>query len=99
MLGIMHVIMEIKTIADLEKCISDGPYSNLGRYPKYFVTSDRGILSFNSVVRNLELIKDSINGSADVSGWRVCACYINWEILLYCDHSGEQIESAYEPID
>jgi hypothetical protein len=29
-------------------------------------------------------------------GWRVVACDTNWEdASLYCDHSGERIESAY----
>jgi hypothetical protein len=29
-------------------------------------------------------------------GWRVVACDTNWEDgELYCDHSGERIESAY----
>jgi len=29
-------------------------------------------------------------------GWRVVACEANWEDAeLYCDYSGERIESAY----
>lgn len=95
----MGLVMEIKTIEELEKAISDGPFTQLGMYPKYFITNDGGILSFKSVVDNVELIKDSINDKSDVGGWRVCACDVNWESVLFCDHSGKQIESAYEPIE
>ncbi len=55
----MRLVMEIKTIEELDKAISDGPYTQLGCYPKYFVTNDGGILSFKSVVENIELIKFS----------------------------------------
>lgn len=98
-LGIMSLVMEIQTIADLEKAISDGPYTQLGMYPKYFITTDGGILSFKSVVDNVELIKDAIKDKDETGGWRVCACDVNWESLLFCDHSGKQIESAYDPIE
>jgi hypothetical protein len=79
--------------------IESGPYTSIGMYPKYFITLDGGILSFKSARENAELIRDSIRDTADVSGWQVIACDVNWESFLYCDHSGEQIESAYEPIE
>ena len=97
-LGIMRLVMEIKTIEELDKAISDGPFTQLGMYPKYFITNDGGVLSFKSVVDNIELIKDAIKDN-DRFGWRVCGCDVNWESLLFCDHSGQQIESAYEPIE
>lgn len=94
----MRLVMEIHTIADLEKAISDGKYTQLGMYPKYFVTKDGGVLSFESVFHNIELVKDAIKDK-DNSGWLVCGCDVNWESVLYCDHSGKQIESAYDPIE
>lgn len=94
----MCFVMEIKTTEELEKAIADGPYTQLGCYPKYFITNDGGILSFKSVVENLEIIKEAIKDN-DRFGWRVCACDVNWESVLFCDHSGDQIESAYEPIE
>lgn len=90
--------MEINTIAELEKAISDGPYTQLGMYPKYFITNDGGILSFETVVKEAERIKEAIKDDDDF-GWRVCGCDVNWESLLFCDHSGKQIESAYDPIE
>lgn len=97
-LGIMRLVMEIKTIAELEKAIADGPYTQLGMYPKYFITECGGVLSFETVVDNVERIKEAIT-DRHYSGWLVCGCDVNWESLLFCDHSGEQIESAYEPIE
>ena len=70
-LGIMRLVMEIKTIEELDKAISDGPFTQLGMYPKYFITNDGGVLSFKSVVDNIELIKDAIKDN-DRFGWRVC---------------------------
>jgi hypothetical protein len=98
-LGIMRLVMEIKTIEELDKAISDGPYTQLGMYPKFFITTDGGVLSFDSVKKHIELIREAISDKADVGGWRVCACDVNWESVLYCDHSGKQIESAYDPIE
>jgi hypothetical protein len=98
-LGIMRLVMEIKTIEELDKAISDGPYTQLGLYPKFFITTDGGVLSFDSVKKHIELIREAISDKADVGGWRVCGCDVNWESVLYCDHSGKQIESAYEPIE
>lgn len=79
--------------------LEGGAYTELGRYPKYFITSDGGTLSFESAKKNAELIRDAIRDTADVGGWGVIVCDVNWESFLYCDHSGEQIESAYPPIE
>jgi hypothetical protein len=90
--------MEIKTTENFETALKTNGFTDLGCYPLYFMTSDGGLLSFKSAVQNAELIKDAIKDN-DNSGWRVCACDVNWESILYCDHSGKQIESAYEPIE
>lgn len=89
--------MEIITIEDFEKALSTNGFTDLGCYPLYFVTNDGGLLSFKSAKENAELIKEAIKDD-DNFGWRVCGCDVNWESLLFCDHSGEQIESAYDPI-
>lgn len=87
------------SIQQFNNDIKVGAYTELGRYPKYFITSDGGILSFESAKKNAELIRNSIKDVADVGGWRIVLCDVNWESFLYCDHSGEQIESAYPPIE
>ena len=71
------------------------PYAWPGGYPRYFVTSDGAVLSFKSAKENAGLIVVSIDDNAN-DGWQVVGCDINWEDPeLYCDDSGERIESAY----
>ena len=75
--------------------IRDGAYAWPGGYPKYFVTSDCGALSFNSAKDNAKEIIHSIRNKVE-DGWRVIGVDINWEDSeLYCAHSGERIDSAY----
>lgn len=87
------------SISDFRRDTRNGPYAWPGGYPIYFITSDGGALSFASAKQErrniLESIRDGENGwPAD--GWRVVGCDINWEDgALFCDHSGERIESAY----
>ena len=61
----------------------------------YFITSDGAALSFASVRENLRNVMESIRDHSG-DGWRVIGANVNWEDpALYCDHSGERIESAY----
>ena len=61
----------------------------------FFITSDGGALSFKAARSEARLIMQAI-ADKDSSGWRVMACDINYEDNdLCCDHTGEQIESAY----
>jgi hypothetical protein len=61
----------------------------------FFITSDGGAFSFIGAKAARRMILDSIISHAD-DGWRVVAMEVNWEDSdLYCDHSGERIESAY----
>lgn len=85
----------IDNVAQMKATLRAGEYAWPGGYPMYFITSDGGSLSFDSVRENLRSIMDSIaNDYRD--GWKVIACEINWEDGdLYCDHSGKRIESAY----
>lgn len=83
------------TTRQFKEALRQGPFAWPGGYPLYFITSDGGTLSFASAKRNLRSILSSIrDGSND--GWCVVACEANWENPeLYCDDSGERIESAY----
>lgn len=86
---------EIKTSRAFLETLKAGPYAWPGFYPLYFITSDGCALSFQAAQDNVGIIARSIrNKSRD--GWRVVACDVNWEnASLYCDHTGELIESAY----
>lgn len=71
------------------------PYAWPGGYPRYFVTSDGAALSFKAADQESGAITDSIERRLD-DGWQVIGCDINWEDAeLFCDHTGEIIESAY----
>ena len=75
--------------------LSAGPYTWPGGYPIYFVTADGGVISFEAAKENKDLIIDAIRSGTD-SQWHVVACDINWESHITCDHTGKDIESAYE---
>ena len=93
----MTFTMLIKTVQDFETALKTNGFTDLGCYPLYFITNDGGVLSFKSAKDNAKLIKSAIEDNDDF-GWRVCGCDVNWESVIFCDHSGEQIESAYDPI-
>lgn len=85
----------IATGAELRSTIRGGEFTFPGGYPLYFITSDGGALSFDTVRKNLRSVIWSIRNQCD-DGWRVVACDINYEDAeLTDDHTGEQIESAY----
>jgi len=66
-------------------------YSSVGSYPVFYVTQDGGVLSAEAVEENLEACCDP-----EQPDWFVVAHDANWEDPdLYCDHTGERIESAY----
>ena len=84
----------VYTISDFRRDIRT-PYAWPGGYPRFFLCSDGGALSFEAAKSNRRLILESIRDE-DNSGWRIVACDINWEdIELFCDHTGKRIESAY----
>lgn len=97
--------MEIRNVFDFNKALEIGPYAWPGGYPLYFITADGGVLSWQAAIDEQALIRDSIidypfNGDQMphfTDGWRVVALEINYEDdNLYCDHTGNKIESAYE---
>jgi hypothetical protein len=83
------------TLQNFIKELKDGPYAWPGGYPKYFVTKDGGVLSFDSAKEMKNEIIDAMKNNSDPS-WYIMGVDINWEDPdLYCDHSGEKIECAY----
>jgi len=91
--------MNINTVKDLKQALRNGPYAWPGGYPLYFITSDGAALSFKAVRENLRCVIWSIKNKVS-DGWRVQAMAINYEDNdLYCDHTGEKIESAYSETD
>ena len=82
--------MRIKTVEDL-----DGVLGSSG-YPFFFITDDGGVLSEEAVEANREEIDEAIRTKDSTGGWRVVGVEINYEDdALYCDHTGERIQSAY----
>lgn len=85
----------IETPSDFGKALKRGAYAWPGGYPVFFVTSDGQALSFKAAKTNGKLVCDAIREKS-CDDWRVIAADINWENpSLYCDHTGNRIESAY----
>ena len=83
------------TIDQFREAIEYGPYAWPGGYPLYFVTSDGAALSFEAAEQNIQNIEFSIREEI-YDEWHIAAVDINWEdINLYCDDTGNRIESAY----
>jgi hypothetical protein len=91
----MQYLSNNMTTIQLKTILRSGAYSWPGCYPLYFITSDGAALSFDSVRANFRSVIWSMRNKVN-DGWRVVGCDTNWEdSSLYCDHSGERIESAY----
>lgn len=84
------------TLLEIKARLRDGPYAWPGGYPVYFVTADGGALSFKAARECWrEIVGSHLTRRRD-SGWYIVGADINWEDPgLYCDHTGERIESAY----
>ena len=87
--------MDINTTKDLKTAMRNGRFTWPGGYPLYFITSDGAALSFDAVRDNFKLcLYETKNGNC--GGWCIVACDINYEDSgLYCDHTGQRIQSAY----
>lgn len=85
----------IKTVRDFLNCLRQGKYTTVGSYPVFFLTDDGGALSYDCAFEEVFIIARAIRDESS-GGWRVVAFDVNWEDPdLYCDHTGERIESAY----
>jgi len=85
-------------LQEIKRELRAGQYAWPGGYPKYFITADGAALSFKTVRKEWrEIVRAHLMGRwGRQSGWYVDGVDINWEdAALYCDHSGERIESAY----
>lgn len=69
---------------------NDGGYSNY----VYFVTDDGGCLAIDTVIAEI----DNVNfAGPDNDGWHIMGYDVNYESVLYDDHTGNLIPSAYDP--
>lgn len=84
------------TLLEIKRRLRAGKYAD-GGYPLFFIASDGAALSFEAVRQEWRNVCEAhIVPGYRCSGWRVIACDVNWEDPnLYCDHTGERIESAY----
>jgi hypothetical protein len=83
------------TLHDLIVSVREGAFTSIGCYPKFWTTADGSVLSYAACKENVWQIARAIRDN-DNAPWRVTACGANWENPgLYCDHTGERIESAY----
>ena len=72
------------------------PYAWPGGYPQFFITADYAALSVESARENWREICGAWFDDDSSGGWLITGIEINWEdASLYCDHSGDRIESAY----
>lgn len=84
------------TLAKIKTYLRSGPYAWPGGYPLYFVMNDGAALSFKAVRQKWRCIVDAHLRGDMRSGWHIAGVDVNWEDPeLYCDHTGERIESAY----
>jgi hypothetical protein len=91
--------MKIQTIGDFRRAMRAGPYAWPGGYPIFFITADGGALSFKAARNNRRKVISSIACDDKGGGWRIVAADIAWEGPLYCDYTGERIETAYGDVE
>ncbi len=73
-----------------------GQYAWTGGYPLYFITSDGAALSYRAVRENWREVVSAHLSNDTRCGWHIAGVEINYEDPdLYCEHTGERIESAY----
>jgi len=91
--------MDIRTLSDFRRAMRAGPYAWPGGYPVYFVTADGAALSFQAARDNRREILDAIASDDNGGGWRVVGADLALEGPLFCDHTGQPIETAYGDVD
>ncbi|MFA5053994.1 MAG: hypothetical protein WC565_08035 [Parcubacteria group bacterium] len=83
------------TLHELIVSLREGPFTSLGSYPKFWVTTDGTVLSFEAVTEELGQVARSTRDRAK-DGWAIEGVGVNWEDPeLYCDVTGARIPSAY----
>lgn len=82
-------------LKDLFASLREGRFTSYGCYPKYWVTKDDSVLSYDAVLENIWEIARATRDGTDKS-WDMAGVAINWQATdLYCDVTGQRIESAY----
>lgn len=83
---------------DLAQALRDGPFAD-GGYPRFFITVDGAILSYETVREHAKLCLRYTGQpklGPDAAQWAIFGADINWEDPdLHCHHSGQRIPSAY----
>jgi hypothetical protein len=88
--------MRAMTAIEFTQILESGPYAWPGGYPLYFIMADGEPLSFKAAIDEKDRILTELEDKCDPA-WRPVAHEVNWEDGdLYCAHSNERIESAYE---
>ena len=70
------------------------PYAWPGGYPLYAIMDDGGTICKDCAKSEWRNVCHSMLTNCR-DGWLPEAIDVNWESLIYCDHCGNQIESAY----
>lgn len=89
---------KIETTKEFFAALRSGPYTSVGGYPLYFVTKSCDVLSFKAAKENALQIGRALRDDDDTR-WQATFVAINYESLLYCEDSGEQIATAYGVAD
>lgn len=83
----------ITTVRDFLTALRAGPFTSVGSYPVFFVLGDSEAICFAEAKRNALSFARAIR---DKEPDRPTCAAINWEDPeLYCELTGERIESAY----
>lgn len=83
------------TVSEFIDCLRSNPsgFSFVGGYPLFFITRSGLALSYDHV-RSCAM--EYARSTRDREGLAIVGCHVNWENPdLYCDVTGERIESAY----
>jgi hypothetical protein len=85
----------IDNTQQLKAALRHGPYAWPGGYPLFFIANEGEALCFDCVRENLREVLSAITQGTN-GGWKIVGVGVNYEDnACFCDHCGEQIESAY----
>ena len=87
--------MQINSVSAFRRAVRNGPYAWPGGYPCYWLMADGYAVKFDVACTERRRMLEALHNGND-DEWRPIALEINWEdASLYCEHTGERIESAY----
>ncbi len=89
--------MLITSISDFRRAVRNGPYAWPGGYPLYWVMADGGACEFKVCKTERKAMLRALAKREARDEWRPVELAVNWENTeLYCDHTSNRIEAAYE---